>query len=477
MKTKFVCANCGAVAPRWSGKCQACGEWNTIAEEAEESAVILGSKRRRSKTAKRSLEITTPNEALLTDEAVRYESGLTEFDSTLSGGLVPGSVLLIGGEPGIGKSTLLLQVLAGLEVESLYISGEESLTQVARRAQRLGLDMNKPALAAETETATIIDGLAKNPKPVVVIDSIQTMYLAEIDSAPGSVLQLRASTAEFARIARKHNICVIIIGHVTKDGQIAGPKVLEHIVDTVLYFEGDGKGHHRIIRAVKNRYGASGELGIFEMGERGLQQVAEPSAVFLPERRGEVEGSVTFCAIEGQRPLLLEIQALAAPSSGVMTPRRAVVGWNPQRLAMILAVLDIRCGVNLSAMEVYLNVTGGLRLEEPAVDLAAAAAILSSVGKLPSCTETVVFGEVGLSGELRSVPHGERRLAEAAKRGFKRAFIPLGGETQMARCRNQGLAITAFKHIKELIGVVGDRDIDDSGIGKNVDKNKESVSG
>ena len=447
----FVCSNCGAIAPRWGGKCNSCGEWNTIVEE-EVQALRRGRKKRPTGD---ELKTITPNEAIRAKRETRYRSALREFDSALSGGLVPGSVLLIGGESGIGKSTLLLQVLASLKVESLYISGEESLTQVARRAERLGLDMKRPSLAAATDAGVIAASLDKNPKSVVVIDSIQTMYLAEIDSAPGSVLQLRASAAEFIRIARKRNICIIIIGHVTKDGQIAGPKVLEHIVDTVLYFEGDTKGQYRIIRAVKNRYGASGELGIFEMGDRGLREVAEPSAAFLPHRREGVEGSVTFCAMEGQRPLLLEIQALVAPSTNVIAPRRAVTGWSSQRLAMILAVLDIRCGVNLAAMEVYLNVTGGLKLTEPAADLAAAAAILSSVGKSAAAAkdnaQTVIFGEVGLSGELRGVPHADRRINEAFKRGFKRAFIPLAADdSQTSRYLSRGLAITAFKHINEL---------------------------
>ncbi len=410
----------------------------------------------RAKARRKELAVIRPEQAVSAVRSARLKSGSAEFDSALSGGLAPGSVVLVGGEPGIGKSTLLLQVLAGLKEESLYISGEESLIQLAERAERLGLNMRRPLLAAETEVGAITARLNKAPAAVTVIDSIQTMYLAEVESAPGSVLQLRAATAELARVAREHNVCVIIIGHVTKDGQIAGPKVLEHIVDTVLYFEGDFKGQYRIIRAVKNRYGASGELGIFEMTGKGLRGVAEPSAAFLPHHAGRVEGSVAFCAMEGQRPLLLEIQALVAPSTNVVAPRRAVTGWSVQRLAMVLAVLDIRCGVNLSASEVYLNVTGGLKLSEPAVDLAAAAAILSSVGKSATAEDgsaTVIFGELGLSGELRQVPHAGRRLFEASKRGFKRAIIPAGSSAEESRGQNGrklGLVIKEIGHIKEL---------------------------
>ena len=396
------------------------------------------------------METVSAEQALAKTVSERLKTNLSEFNNVLGGGLVAGSVLLVGGEPGIGKSTLLLQAVAGINQPSLYISGEEFLTQIAERGKRLELDLSHLKLAAETELGAIAAVLGKGDWKVVVVDSIQTMYVDEVDSAPSSVLQLRAATAELVRLARKHQICVIIIGHVTKEGQLAGPKVLEHIVDTVLYFEGEAKEQYRIIRTIKNRYGASGELGVFEMTHKGLRQIKDPTAVFLPEQRQATAGSVTFCGMEGQRPLLLEVQALVAPAPSMLPPRRSSNGWSKQRLAMVLAVLEIKCGVKLSAKEVYLNITGGLQLKEPAVDLAAACAILSAFGNTEVDTQTVIMGEVGLSGELRPVTHTDKRLYEAAKRGFKRAIIPYVGEKRLAELKNQGLAISAFKHIKEI---------------------------
>jgi len=451
---QLACNSCGAVANKWSGQCAACGEWNTISEQELPSPLIRQA--RKKQTSRLNNHLSNQMEVLSADEALsktltpRIATNLSEFNNVLGGGLVAGSVLLVGGEPGIGKSTLLLQVLAGLEQHSLYISGEEFLAQIAERGKRLELNLAKLKLATQTEIGSITAVLDKNPAwKVVVVDSIQTMYVQDIESPPGSVLQLRATTAEFVRIARKYQICVIIIGHVTKEGYIAGPKVLEHIVDTVLYFESQSNEQYRIIRTIKNRYGASGELGIFEMTNTGLHQLADPTAVFLPEERKATAGSVTFCGMEGHRPLLLEVQALVAPAPSMVPPRRSSNGWSKQRLAMVLAVLEIKCGVKLSAKEVYLNITGGLQLKEPAVDFAAACAILSSLSNVEVDPQTIIFGELGLSGELRPVTHMAKRLHEASKRGFKGAIIPDVGAKRLNELKNQGLAISAFNHIKE----------------------------
>jgi DNA repair protein RadA/Sms len=355
----------------------------------------------------------------------RRLSNIGEFDRVTGGGLVPGSALLIGGDPGIGKSTLLLQVTALLSkgASCAYISGEEALDQVRMRARRLGLEQAPVDLAAATSVRDIVETIEKKNFDIVVIDSIQTMYLDTIDSAPGTVAQVRASAAELIRAAKRKGTCLLIVGHVTKEGQIAGPRVLEHMVDTVLYFEGD-RGHvFRILRAVKNRFGPTDEIGVFEMGEKGLQEVTNPSALFLAQRQENVSGSAVFAGMEGTRPVLVEIQALVAPSP-LGTPRRAVIGWDASRLSMVLAVLEARCGVAIGANDVYLNVAGGLKISEPAADLAVAAALVSALSGVPVPADMVVFGEVGLSGEVRSVSLQDQRLKEAAKLGFKTALLP-----------------------------------------------------
>ncbi len=419
--SRYVCQECGAVTPRWVGKCESCGAWNAIIEEEARESVPKGlgagrSGKRLDFVSLRGVSAPPP----------RRVTGIAELDRVCGGGLVPGSCLLVGGDPGIGKSTLLLQTVAALaqEAQCLYISGEEAVDQVRLRALRLGLAEAPVQLASATSLRDIVASLEHGEPPaVVVIDSIQTMYLDSLDSAPGTVAQVRASAAELIRLAKRRGFTLFLVGHVTKDGQIAGPRVLEHMVDCVLYFEGERGHQFRILRAVKNRFGATDEIGVFEMSDRGLDGVPNPSALFLAERRGNVSGSCVFAGVEGSRPMLVEIQALVAPSA-LGTPRRAVIGWDSGRLAMILAVLDARCGLALGGNDVYLNVAGGLRIGEPAADLAVAAALLSSSTDIPVDADMVVFGEIGLSGEVRAVSQMDARLKEAAKLGFAQALAP-----------------------------------------------------
>lgn len=422
-KRIYICSSCGSTYSKWMGQCEGCNEWNTLTEEASENSPTgLG----KSSTAKGSIielsSLKGKEEAL-----PRMVSNISEFDRVTGGGLVPGSAILIGGDPGIGKSTIVLQAvskLANNNVTTVYISGEESVAQVRMRAERLGLEDSPVSLACETNLRDILATLAKGKCPdVVVIDSIQTMYADTIESAPGTVAQVRTCAQELIRFAKKKNVCVLLVGHVTKDGQIAGPRVLEHMVDTVLYFEGDRGHQFRILRAVKNRFGGTDEIGVFEMGELGLTEVPNPSALFLGDRDGDVVGAAVFAGMEGSRPMLVEIQALVAQSS-LGTPRRAVVGWDSARLAMIIAVLDARCGLGLGAYDIYLNVAGGLKISEPAADLAVAAALISSLSGDPIAEETIIFGEIALSGEIRPVGQADARLKEAQKLGFSQAFIP-----------------------------------------------------
>ena len=379
-------------------------------------------------------------------------SKIGEFDRVTGGGLVHGSAILIGGDPGIGKSTIVLQAvskLAGNNVSTVYISGEESVAQVRMRAERLGLSDSNVSLASETNLRDILATLTKGKCPdVVVIDSIQTMYADTIESAPGSVSQVRTCAQELIRFAKKKNVCVILVGHVTKDGQIAGPRVLEHMVDTVLYFEGDRGHQFRILRAVKNRFGGTDEIGVFEMGELGLTEVPNPSALFLGDRDGDVIGAAVFAGMEGSRPMLVEIQALVAQSS-LGTPRRAVVGWDSARLAMIIAVLDARCGLGLGAFDIYLNVAGGLKISEPAADLAVAAALISSLSGDPIAKETIIFGEIALSGEIRPVGQADSRLKEAQKLGFSQAFIP-----SKLNHKNKKIKIAELDQLIKLVDII-----------------------
>ena len=419
----FVCQACGAVTSRWSGKCGSCGEWNSIIEETAPAGspalvAIRGGKGRLA---------TFETLAAGSLEAPRLPSGIAEFDRVLGGGLVPGSAVLVGGEPGIGKSTLLLQAaaeLAGSGVRVVYLSGEEAPAQVRLRAARLGLAEAPVALGTETNLANIIATLGSAAPPaLIIIDSVQTLWSEGLDAAPGTISQLRGCASALISHAKGSGSTLVLVGHVTKDGQIAGPKVIEHMVDTVLSFEGLSGHQFRILRAMKNRFGPTDEIGVFEMRTVGLKQVDNPSALFLSDRDRGAPGTAVFAGMEGTRPILVEIQALVAPSS-FGTPRRAVVGWDPNRLAMLIAVLEARCGVRLGAHDVYLNVAGGLRLNEPAADLAAAAALISSMSGNPARDDAVYFGEVSLTGAVRAVGHMDQRLKEAAKLGFSRAVVP-----------------------------------------------------
>lgn len=443
---RYVCQDCGASFRRWIGRCEACGAWNTVVEEAPALDVPkgLGSGRGR------SLDLASLDDE--TADTDRMATGIAELDRVCGGGLVPGSALLIGGDPGIGKSTLLLQAaaaLAGGGARCLYVSGEEATAQIGLRARRLGLSGAPVAVAAATSVRDILTALDGPGAPrALVVDSIQTMFLDNLESAPGTVAQVRASAQELIRAAKRTGCALLLVGHVTKDGQIAGPRVLEHMVDTVLYFEGDRGHQFRILRAVKNRYGPANEIGVFEMTDRGLAEVDNPSALLVGDRRGDVSGSAVFAGMEGSRPLLVEIQALVA-GSPLATPRRAVVGWDTARLAMVLAVLDSRCGLVLGGHDVYLNVAGGLRVGEPAADLAVAAALVSSARGTPLPAETVVFGEVGLSGEVRPVGRAEARLKEAAKLGFPRAILPAGQKGRPA-----AIETTEIGRLDELVDLL-----------------------
>src|SRR5512136_2268833 len=432
----FICQNCGAAFNRWQGKCEACGEWNTLSEEGAERPTGPGRK-----PGKGRLFALEPLAGEAHD-APRLPSGIAELDRVTGGGFVRGSVLLVGGDPGIGKSTLLIQVAAALARaghRAVYISGEEAVAQVRLRAERLGLIEAAVELAAETAVEDIVATLSQGKPPqLLVIDSIQTMWTQTVESAPGTVTQVRGSAAELIRFAKKSGTAVILVGHVTKDGQIAGPRVVEHMVDAVLSFEGEGSHQFRILRAVKNRFGPTDEIGVFEMTGQGLSEVQNPSELFLSERDLGSPGTAVFAGIEGTRPLLVEIQALVAPTS-LGTPRRAVVGWDSSRLSMVLALLQAHCGVNLGGHDVYLNVAGGLRIVEPAADLAAAAALVSSLANAPLPPDAVFFGEVSLSGAVRPVAQGASRLKEAAKLGFARAVVP---ESARAETAEPGLKVT-----------------------------------
>jgi DNA repair protein RadA/Sms len=459
---RYVCQSCGAAHPRWSGRCEACGEWNTIVEEAPREAVPRGLGAAKGKAQARRLDFQPLTGAA--DLTPRLATGIAEFDRVCGGGLVAGSALLLGGDPGIGKSTVLLQAAARVSAKApcIYVSGEEAIDQVRMRATRLGVEAAPVRLAAATSIRDILAGLEEIEGPAVaIIDSIQTMYVDTLDSAPGTVAQVRASAQELIRLAKRKGLTVILVGHVTKEGLIAGPRVLEHMVDTVLYFEGERGHQFRILRAVKNRFGPTDEIGVFEMGERGLAEVPNPSQLFLGERNADVPGAAVFAGIEGTRPLLVEIQALCAPSP-MGTPRRAVVGWDSARLAQILAVLEARGGLAFAGNEVYLNVAGGLRIVEPAADLAVAAALISSLTDRAMPRATVLFGEIGLSGEVRPVGHVATRLKEAAKLGFAEAWIPKRRQAgrqagKAAGARESEIAVREVEHVRDLVAAFQDQ--------------------
>ena len=444
LRSSYVCQNCGAIAPRWQGRCDDCGEWNTIVEEA---VIEQGRHARASIKANSDPIPLTDREHPLPQ---RLSTGIAECDRVLGGGIVQGSLTLIGGDPGIGKSTLMLAVshhLAQTQGPVLYVSGEESFEQTRLRAQRMGALHDNLLLLTETSVEAIRKHIGNGNYACVVVDSIQSVYSSHVESVPGSVSQVRECANEFLRIAKGQDIAVFLVGHVTKDGVIAGPRLLEHLVDAVLYFEGDGKQALRILRGVKNRFGSTNEIGVFEMTDAGLMEVANPSALFLNERPEGISGSVVIPSVEGTRPLLVEVQALVTDSH-LGSPRRTVAGVNPNRLALLLAVLEKRIGLMFSGMDVYVNVAGGVRLDEPATDLAVALALLSSLRDRPLPPHLVAFGEIGLAGEVRAVDRARARVAEASKFGFIQCMLPKGC---MADMEPGGVEMIAVGNVAEAV--------------------------
>jgi DNA repair protein RadA/Sms len=443
IKTIYSCTECGATSPKWQGQCPGCNQWNTLVESVAEKAPT--NSRFESLAPAAKLQNLSEIEAR---EVERIATGIGEFDRALGGGLVNGGVVLIGGDPGIGKSTLLLQALAHLSAahKVLYVSGEESGEQVALRARRLGLDTRRLALMAEINLERILATLQAEQPVVAVIDSIQTLWSDQLSSAPGSVAQVRECAAQLTRLAKQAGITVILVGHVTKEGALAGPRVLEHIVDTVLYFEGDTHSSFRLVRAFKNRFGAVNELGVFAMTETGLKGVSNPSALFLSQHGQDVAGSCVMVTQEGTRPLLVEIQALVDTAHG--NPRRLTVGLDPQRLAMLLAVLHRHAGIVCFDQDVFVNAVGGVKIGEPAADLAVLLSITSSLKNKPLPSKLIVFGEVGLAGEIRPAPRGQERLKEAAKLGFTRALIPEANRPKQAI---PGMQVVAVKRVEEAV--------------------------
>jgi DNA repair protein RadA/Sms len=444
-KKRYICTECGSVQPRWQGQCDDCLQWNTLTEEAPETVF----------TAKHHLSgggrvITFEALDAPTKPLVRRSTGIAEFDRALGGGIVPGSAILMGGEPGIGKSTLLLQASAQIArtgAKAVYVSGEEATGQVRLRAVRLGLSDAPLRLAAATSVRDILTTLASGEPPeLLIVDSIQTMHSDTIEGAPGTVSQVRACAFELIRYAKETGCCLVLVGHVTKDGSIAGPRVLEHMVDTVMSFEGERSHQYRILRCLKNRFGAVDEIGVFAMEGHGLAEVANPSSLFLSGRDVPIAGSAVFPALEGTRPVLIEVQALIVRLQSGATPRRAVVGWDSGRMAMLLAILESRCGLSFSTAEVYLNIAGGYRLTDPAADLAVAAALVSALADKPLPADAVWYGELALSGEVRPVAHAALRAREAAKLGFARAMGPVATGKE-----DRGLKLTVIPSVATLV--------------------------
>ena len=453
-KTLFTCNACGATSPRWLGKCPGCGAWNSLIESVPDSA--SGGKNRlgapQGYAGLANAQPVTPLAAIEAQDIARTPSGLAELDRVLGGGVVEGGVVLIGGDPGIGKSTLLLQALDALQrsgLPTLYVTGEESGAQVALRSRRLGIDGSQVNLLAEIQLEKILATMDAVQPAVVVIDSIQTVYSDQLSSAPGSVAQVRECAAHLTRMAKSTGITVILVGHVTKEGALAGPRVLEHMVDTVLYFEGDTHSPHRLIRAIKNRFGAVNEIGVFAMTEKGLKGVSNPSAIFLSQHSEPVPGSCVLVTLEGTRPLLVEIQALV--DGGSPAPRRLSVGLERDRLAMLLAVLSRHAGVACADQDVFVNAVGGVRISEPAADLAVMLAITSSLRGKALPRGFIAFGEVGLAGEIRPAPRGQERLKEAAKLGFTTAIVPKANAPKKAI---PGLSIHAVERVDEAMHVL-----------------------
>ena len=455
-KKRYVCQSCGSIASKWQGQCVDCKEWNTLVEDSD-GVVTPFQAKHNLQSGGRTVDLVGLNADIALPE--RIATGVAELDRALGGGLVEGSATLLGGDPGIGKSTLLLQasaIIAKAGHDVTYISGEEAADQIRLRARRLGLGEAPMKLAAATSVRDILTTLGEGgskPPSLLIIDSIQTMHSDLIEGAPGTVSQVRASAQELIRFAKERGTAVVLVGHVTKDGAIAGPRVLEHMVDTVLSFEGERSHQYRILRAIKNRFGGTDEIGVFAMAEQGLEEVANPSSLFLTNRQDDVSGAVVFPALEGTRPVLVEIQALVVRLASGATPRRAVVGWDSGRLAMILAVLEARCGLSFSTSEVYLNVAGGYRVADPAADLAVAAALISALAERPINPDTVAFGEISLSGEVRTVAHAALRLREASKLGFSKALLPSAVDS-----RDSGMALQGFATLRELVDHLLDRD-------------------
>ncbi|HVM31949.1 MAG TPA: DNA repair protein RadA [bacterium] len=457
-KTQYVCQTCGAKSPKWQGKCNACNQWNSFVEEMVER-VKNEERGRKLSASSGSLEPVALDD-IEVDEGFRLKTGMGEFDRVLGGGIVPGETVMIGGDPGIGKSTLLLQVMQklsrdplGEQGKCLYVTGEESAQQIKLRADRLGIRSNNLYILPETDVLTILAHIEKHRPRLTVIDSIQTLFLSDIASAPGSVSQVRESAARLTYLAKREKLPLFLIGHVTKEGNIAGPMTLEHMVDAVLYFEGDIQRHYRLLRAVKNRFGNTQEIGIFEMREDGLKEVADASKAFLDAHYTHSSGSVITVSLEGTRPLLLEVQSLVSPTNFGM-PQRRSSGLDPNRLALILAILEKRQGMALSTQDVFLNLAGGIRVQEPSVDLSVAMAAASSFREAPVDAHTVVMGELGLSGEVRAISQIEPRLAEAARLGFKRAVIPFGNVKAVPPALASAMEIMGVKTLSEAVGLL-----------------------
>lgn len=440
-RIKYICSNCGYESLRWLGKCPECESWNSFIEE------IIETSKRKPVISKSKYEINTID-SISANEEDRIKTGITEFDRVLGGGLMPGSVILLGGDPGIGKSTLAMQATANINRKVLYATGEESEKQIKLRASRLKIKSSEFFVHAETNLSDIIGAINQLSPSVVVIDSIQTMYRSELDNSPGTITQIRECTALLMEEAKKKHYCVIIIGHVTKEGMIAGPKLLEHIVDTVIQFEGESNHSFRILRAQKNRFGSTNEIGVFEMHEDGLREVNNPSELFLSEREKQTPGSVVTSSIEGTRPILLEVQALVTPSN-YGYPQRVSNGFDQRRLSILLAVLEKRANVRVSAANVFVNIAGGIRITEPAADLAVCSAIASSLLDKIIDNQTIIIGEVGLGGEIRSVGHIEKRIQEAKKLGFKSALIPYRNTKELKS--SEGITINSYEYLDQVI--------------------------
>lgn len=457
-KTQFVCQNCGARSPKWQGRCTSCGEWNSFVEELIDSG----------KSEERGRKLSKPSETVApvaldeidVDEGFRLKTQINEFDRVLGGGIVPGETVMIGGDPGIGKSTLLLQVVDKLsrlqkqgQGKCLYVTGEESAQQIKLRAERLGIRSNNLFIFPETDVSAILSQIEKTKPVLTVIDSIQTLFLADIASAPGSVSQVRESAARLTYLAKREKLPMFLIGHVTKEGSIAGPMVLEHMVDAVLYFEGDIQRHYRLLRAVKNRFGSTQEIGIFEMREDGLSEVADASRAFLDAHFVHSSGAVITASLEGTRPLLLEVQSLVSPTNFGM-PQRRSSGIDPNRLALILAILEKRLGMAISSQDVFLNIAGGIKVVEPSIDLSVAVAVASSFRDAAVSNDTLVLGELGLSGEVRAVSQIGPRLAEAARLGFKQAIVPQGNLKAVSLLPDAPMEVLGVKTLAEAIGIL-----------------------